>query len=110
MPLHYAAQQQGMMTFVPTTQQQLAGAAPQSGGPATGAQHHVMMAQPAAQQHALHTAVPPQMIIPSQPQPGIQAPPVGGHQYVQAHAIPSNLLYLKLVSPLACTLICFVCH
>jgi len=84
------------MTFVPTPQpaaqqQQLAGAPSQSGGPAAGAaQHHMMMTQPAApQQHSLHTA--PQMIMQSQPQqPGMQAPPVGAHQYVQTHAIPSN--------------------
>jgi len=97
MPLHYAPQQ-GLMTFVPTTQpaqQQLAGAPSQSGGPVTGAQHHVMMAQPGAQQHALHTPVPPQMIIQSQPQQGIQAPPVGAHQY----AIPSNLFCSILFCP-----------
>jgi len=102
MPLHYAPPQ-GVMTFVPTpqpAQQPLPGAPSQSGGPAVGAQHHVMMAQPAAQQHSIHTAVPPQMIIPSQPQPGIQAPPVGGHQYVQAHALQSNLS--------CCTLLCHV--
>ena len=96
MPLHYAPPQ-SVMTFVPTpqpAQQPLGGAPSQSGGPAGSAQHQVMMAQPAAQQHSLHTAVPPQMIIPSQPQPGIQAPPVGGHQYVQAHAIPGNLFTL----------------
>jgi len=118
MPLHYAPHQ-GVMTFVPTpqpTQQSIAGAPSQSGGPAGGAQHHMMVAQPAAQQHSLHTAVPPQMIIPSQPQPGIQAPPVGGHQYVQAHAIPSNLLYSRLLCIviscmlLTCTFMCFVCR
>ena len=95
MQLHYGPHQ-GVMTFVPTPQpaaqqQQLAGAPSQSGGPAAGAaQHHMMMTQPAApQQHSLHTA--PQMIMQSQPQqPGMQAPPVGAHQYVQTHAIPSN--------------------
>jgi len=98
LPLHYTPQQ-GLMTFVPTPQP-TAGSLSQVGGPAAGAQHHMMMAQPAAQQHSIHTAVPPQMIIPSQPQPGMQAPPVGGHQYVQAHAIPSNLLYSSLLCDL----------
>jgi len=83
------------MTLVPTpqpAQQPVAGTPSQSGGPAgAGQQHHIMMTQqPTAQQHSLHTAVPPQMIMPSQPQPGIQAPPVGAHQYVQAHAIPGQ--------------------
>jgi len=91
MPLHYP--QQSVMTLVPTpqpAQQPIAGTPSQSGGPAGGPQHHIMMTQPAAQQHSLHTAVPPHMIMPSQPQPGIQAPPVGAHQYVQTHAIQSN--------------------
>jgi len=99
MPLHYAPHQ-GLMTLVPTPQpgqQPIAGTPTQSGGPAGAAQHHMMMTQPAAQQHSLHTGVPLQMIMPSQPQPGIQAPPVGAHQYVQAHAIPGNLFHSSLL-------------
>jgi len=99
MPLHYAPHQGGVMTLVPTpqpAQQPIAGTPSQAGGPPGAGQHHVMMTQAAAQQHSLHTGVPPQMIMPSQPQPGIQAPPVGAHQYVQAHAIPGNLSHFFL--------------
>jgi len=102
MPLHYASHQ-GLMTLVPTpqpAQQPIGGTPSQSGGPAGAAQHHMIIPHAGAQQHSLHTGVPPQMIIPSQPQPGIQAPPVGAHQYVQAHPIPGN--------PLHCSLLCHV--
>jgi len=108
MPLHYAQHPQGgVMTLVPTpqsAQQPIAAAPSQSGGAAGAVQHHMMMPQSAAaaQQHSLHTgAVTPQMIIPSQPQPGIQAPPVAAHQYVQAHAIPGINHLLLCGSPRA---------
>jgi len=85
---------QGVMTLVPTqqAQQPVGGTPSQSAGPAAGPPHHMMITQPAAQQHSLHT-VPQQMIMPSQPQAGIQPPPVGAHQYVQAHPMPGNLLF-----------------
>ena len=111
MPLHYTPHQ-GVMTLVPTPQpgqQPLAGTPSQSGGPAGAAQHHMVMTQPAAQQHSLHTAMPPQMIVQNQQQPGIQAPPVGGpHQYVQTHGIQGNLLHSSLLCDIIRIFVAFV--